>query len=231
MKIGIFTDSHYSSAEITCGNRYNSRSLDKIKEAYDFFEREKCDLIICLGDLIDKEESHDREKENLAKVSAVMNESPIKTVCLMGNHDAFAFEKSEFYGLLQQSEPEILKKDNKTLIFIDACHFKCGRHYKPGDEDWTDTFYPYLDKLNKHLSEADGDVYVFIHQNLDGCVEKQHILYNADEINDIIFKSNRVKAVYQGHYHPGMSSNYRGVRYITFPAMCENEKAYYTEII
>ena len=33
MKIGIFTDSHFSSAEVTCGNRYNSRSLEKIRRA------------------------------------------------------------------------------------------------------------------------------------------------------------------------------------------------------
>ena len=33
MKLGIFTDSHYSSQEVTCGNRYNSRSLEKIRKA------------------------------------------------------------------------------------------------------------------------------------------------------------------------------------------------------
>lgn len=57
MKLGIFTDSHYSSHEITCEKRYNSRSLEKIKEAYALFEKEKCDLAICLGDLTDKEDT------------------------------------------------------------------------------------------------------------------------------------------------------------------------------
>ena len=49
MKIGLYTDSHYSSQEVTCGCRYNSRSLDKIRAAYDFFERSSCDFlrIIC----------------------------------------------------------------------------------------------------------------------------------------------------------------------------------------
>ena len=44
MKIGLYTDSHYSSQEVTCGCRYNSRSLDKIRVAYDFFERSGCDF-------------------------------------------------------------------------------------------------------------------------------------------------------------------------------------------
>ena len=72
MKLGIFTDSHYSSQEITCGNRYNSRSLEKIKQAYCYFEEEKCDLVICLGDLTDKESTHEKEVENLSKIAQLI---------------------------------------------------------------------------------------------------------------------------------------------------------------
>lgn len=55
MKLGIFTDSYYSTAEVTCGKRYNNKSLEKIQEAYKHFQTEKCDFVICLGDFIDKE--------------------------------------------------------------------------------------------------------------------------------------------------------------------------------
>jgi hypothetical protein len=70
MKLGIFTDSHYSSHTITGLNkrRRNSQSLKKIKEAYDFFAAENCDLVICLGDLIDKEDSHQKEIDNLKEI-------------------------------------------------------------------------------------------------------------------------------------------------------------------
>ena len=71
MKLGMFTDPHYSSAEVTCGVRYNSRSLEKIKKAYEDFEKENCDLVICLGDLIDHEDSHERVVENLKAVAGV----------------------------------------------------------------------------------------------------------------------------------------------------------------
>ena len=33
MKIGLWTDSHYSTALLTCGKRYNSASLEKIRKA------------------------------------------------------------------------------------------------------------------------------------------------------------------------------------------------------
>lgn len=68
MKLGIFTDSHYSSSELTCGCRYNSRSLEKIKEAYRMFENEGCDLVLCLGDLTDTETTYEKECEICARV-------------------------------------------------------------------------------------------------------------------------------------------------------------------
>ena len=114
MKLGIFTDSHYSSQKVTCGNRYNNKSLEKIKTAYPYFESQKCDLVVCLGDLIDKEASHKKEVENLKKVANIISKSLIKTICLMGNHDAFAFTEAEFYEILSDCKPENVKTEEKT---------------------------------------------------------------------------------------------------------------------
>jgi len=231
MKIGIFTDSHYSSQEITCRIRHNSRSLEKIRQAYRFFEREQCDLVVCLGDLIDKESCHEKEVENLKEAAFVINGSPIKTMCLMGNHDAFAFTEAEFYGILGIPKPCHLQLDGKELLFLDACHFHNGNHYLPGDSDWTDTFYPHTDALREQIGNAVGDVYIFVHQNLDSAVKESHRLRNAEEINELFFTGGKVKAVYQGHYHPGCRSTHNGIHYVTFPAMCENESACFIEEI
>ena len=84
MKIGIFTDSHYSSADITCGCRYNNQSLRKIREAYDFFEKANCDLVVCLGDLIDTELTIEQE---IAKAEEVL--------CNQGEVDADFYTKYE----------------------------------------------------------------------------------------------------------------------------------------
>ena len=228
MKIGIFTDSHYSSQEITCRNRFNSRSLQKIEKAYRAFEDQKCDMVICLGDLIDQDGSHAQEVENLRKVTQVINVSPIPTIFVMGNHDAFSFEPEEFYSIVGKSAPADMLIENKNLIFLDACYFNTGAHYMPGDSDWTDCYYPHAAELSQKLATLDGDTYIFLHQNIDPAVLANHRPSNADAIFRMIEASGKVKAVYQGHYHPGMRSEYNGIAYVAFPAMCENEDAYFT---
>ena len=227
MRIGIFSDPHYSSQEITCGKRYNSRSLAKIRAAYEDFKREHCDLIVCLGDLTDKEETIEKELQNLREISDVMHDCRVPTVCLMGNHDAFTLTEEQFYGALGIDPPADRCVDGKTLIFLDACYFQSGARYAPGDSDWRDTFLPNSLDLQEKLRRAGRDVYIFIHQNIDPSVKANHRIANAESVFEIIRQSGAVKAVFQGHYHPGMYSTHDGVEYITLPAMCENEAAYF----
>lgn len=227
MKIGIFTDAHYSSKEVTCTNRLNNQSLRKIQEAYAYFEHNLCDVVICLGDLIDTEDTVEKEIENLSLIAEVIKKSSLPTVCLMGNHDAFLLPPQEFYSILGIEPPHRLCMDGKNLIFLDACYFKSGKHYAPGDSDWQDTYYPFADELKKELAALSSPAYVFIHQNIDPKIKQGHNLCNDGEIFNIIEQSGIVKAVFQGHYHPGKESEYNGIRYIALPAMCENESAYW----
>ena len=227
MKLGIFTDPHYSSQELTCAVRFNSLSLGKIKEAYKYFVKENCDIIVCLGDLTDLEDSHSKEKENLEKIAAVINDCPIPTVCVMGNHDAFAFTVEEFYSVLGICRPENLVINGKNLIFLDACYLKSGRHYIPGDSDWTDTFLPDADKFKELLEKAEGDCYIFIHQNISPEAEARHRLASADAIHAILRDSGKVRTVFEGHYHPGAHTVWDGVEYRTLSAMCEGEDRFF----
>jgi len=103
MKIGLLTDPHYSSAEITCQRRYNSRSLEKIREAFDAFDKQNCELIIILGDLTDKEKSPEMEADNLCKIAEIIRYHGIETICLMGNHDAAVMEEETFYQLIGEN--------------------------------------------------------------------------------------------------------------------------------
>ena len=232
MRLGIYTDPHYSSQELTCGVRFNSRSLEKIREAYKFFESERCDLAVCLGDLIDSENGHETEIDNLRKIADIIKSSPIPTVCLMGNHDAFAFEKEEFYGILgEETVPEDRVLCGKRLLFLDACYFENGARYMPGGSDWTDTFFPFEEELREAVSSSTEDIYVFIHQNLDPAAGERHCVANYKSVNAILSESQKVRAVYQGHFHPGCRNVLDGISYVTFPAMCESDGAYFIEDI
>ena len=226
MKIGIFTDAHYASREVAGSKRQYSRSLQKIEQAYRYFKEEKCEMVICLGDLIDKEDCHAKEISNLQAIVAVLQSAMLSTVCLMGNHDAFTFEAEEFYSILGDCAPRDIVIGNKTLLFLDACYFKSGAHYKPGDSDWTDTYYPHVAWLENKLAGIEGDVYVFLHQNLDPLAPENHQVSNSDTVRRILEASGKVKYVYQGHYHAGLRSEHNGIAYVTLPAMCEQEDAW-----
>lgn len=227
MKIGLFTDAHYSSAKLTCGKRFNSESLRKIREAYRFFEAQKCELIVFLGDLTDTEDTHEQELEKLREAAEVMRACPVPTACMMGNHDAFDFTEEEFYAELgEEFRPNDRVLGGKRLMFLDACYFKSGKKYAPGDSDWTDTYYPFADRLKQTLRDG-VDTVVFLHQNIDPEISEDHCLYNAAEIRKILEESGCVRTVYQGHYHPGKETVHNGIRYITLPAMCEREEGYW----
>lgn len=227
MRIGLFTDSHYSSAPLTCGNRYNNQSLRKISEAMRFFGDEKCDLVIILGDVTDTEPSRDMEEANLRQIAQVLDASGMDIICMMGNHDSFVFTQDDFYSILgQKYRPHSFAEDGVNLLFLDACYFKTSVHYMPGDYDWTDTFYPHVEQLRQELARCRGPVYVFMHQNIDPEIREDHCLNNAMQLREVFEQSGKVKAVYQGHYHWGHRFEHNGIDYVTLKAMCENENAW-----
>ena len=228
MKLGIFTDSHYSSRELTCSVRRNSLAFGRIKKAMEHFTKEKCDLAICLGDLTDFEETYAAEEANLRKIAKLFDEFRLSVVVVMGNHDGFSFEKDTFYEILgRERSPRTIKLCGNTLLFPDTCFFDSGEHYKSGDEDWTNSYLPDTEALHSELNFADGDTYVFMHHNIDPDIREDHRVRNSDEIRRILKDSGKVRAVYQGHYHPGYESVHDGIEYVTFPALCENEDAYF----
>ncbi len=226
MKLGLFADSHFSTAELTCGNRYNSQGLARIEKACRQFVEAGCDRIVCLGDLIDHEPVHETEVDNLKKVAQVFRNCPVPVTVIMGNHDAFSFTREEFYGILgEECRPADLYGEAVSLLFADACYFRNGKPYGPGDSDWTDTCIPDTEELRKRIEAATGNVYLFLHQNLDPTVESHHILSNAPDIRRILEQSGKVRAVCQGHYHPGNKTVRNGIQYFTLPSLCTYEDA------
>ena len=161
MKIGIFTDSHYSSAAVTCKKRFNSASLEKIAEAYRYFAAEGCGPVICLGDLIDREDDHQKEIQNLTAVSEIIRASGLHTVCVMGNHDAFAFTRDEFYsitGALCRPSLNITSSDGKILLFVNACYYASGEPYAPGKGKWIHLSLTWDAKAGKRKFYINGEL-------------------------------------------------------------------------
>lgn len=225
MRIGLFSDSHYSSQEITNQTRRPRLSYAKIQEAMEHFR--DVDLVICLGDLVDHSGERMENERRLQEIAALIHSYSIPFYSLMGNHDCDMFTSEEFDRLAGGCIPPFcVGLEEKTLIFLNANYTRSGSAYVPGDVDWTDTAVPtdQVDALRCILdSEETKDAYVFVHQNLDPDVQWQHIIGNAAEIREILSKSAKVRRVVQGHYHPGHDNLIDGIEYHTLRAMCEGE--------
>lgn len=219
MKIGLYSDPHYSSHDLTGGNRYNNQSLHKMAAAYADFEKAGCDLIVCLGDLTDTEDTKGQEILNMRKITTFLSFYSIPTMVVMGNHDAYVFEPSEFYSLLGGCRPRTMAAGDATLLFLSANYNPDGSPYRPHDFRWDKCYLP-TEGLAEQIAAAPGDVYVFLHQNLDAACPADHRPVNADEVCRILAESGKVKAVYQGHFHWGADTEQDGIRYVTLPAMC-----------
>lgn len=234
MKIGLFADSHYCTKDILCKTRRPSLSLHKIQEALDFFKSEGVDFIICLGDLIDHDDSEQKNRENLEKAAAVIYSSEIKCYCCIGNHDADMFGTKEFSSISGfETAPLSISAGGKLIILLNANYGTDGREYAQYNVDWKSTLIPenQAEWLSDTLKNSrEDDAYIFVHQNLDNNVQVNHIISNADKIRGIIARSGKVRAVYQGHYHPGAQSVIDGISYITLKAMCEGEGNFFTVI-
>lgn len=156
----------------------------------------------------------------------------IPIAVVMGNHDAFGSSVEEFFSVLgEKYMPTDRVVEGKTLIFIDACYNSDGTHYKRGDHDCTDTNYFKVAQLKSALDKASGEVFIFMHQNLDLGISADHRLRNDQEIREILENSGKVKTVYQGHYHYGNESYHNNIRYKTFYATCEHDDAVFIEEI
>ena len=220
MKIGLFSDPHYSSQELTGGNRRNNLSLGKMRKALEHFAAQGCHRVICLGDLTDAEDTKEKEVSNMREIAALFGEFSMPIQVVMGNHDAYVFEAEEFYALLGGCEPTDVHEGNLHLLFLDLNYSSKGVRYQPHNFAWDDVSLPDPTALEDKLASCDGDVYLFMHQNVDIAIPAaDHRAANAEEICRIIEESGKVKAVYQGHFHWGHRTRRNGVDYVTLPAM------------
>ena len=219
MKIGLYSDPHYSSQDVTCGNRYNNRSLTKMAAAYRDFQKAGCCHAICLGDLTDAEDTREQEIGNMRSIMAFFCQQSIPTTVVMGNHDAYVFEPEEFYDRLNCLKPRDLVAGDATLLFLSANYNPDGTPYQPHAFRWDRCYVP-TEGLQKRLAAVEGDVYVFLHQNIDAACPADHRPVNAEEVHRILADSGKVKAVYQGHYHLGADTVRDGIHYVTLPAIC-----------
>ncbi|MDR1120943.1 MAG: metallophosphoesterase [Dysgonamonadaceae bacterium] len=228
VRFGLVTDLHYARKE-KAGNRCYTHSIDKLREAMKVFNEQKPDFIIELGDF--KDQGADRE-QTLAFLDEIETEyrmfrHPVYHV--FGNHDMDNISKSDF---LEHTANEGEAKGRNyysfsvkgvKFIVLDANYNEDGSDYDSGNFDWKKAFIPkpQLDWLSREV-ETRRPVVVFLHQLLD-LTQKKHgtCVGNAGGVIEILEKSGKVLAVFQGHHHAGSYSFSRGIHYFTMKGLIE----------
>ncbi|MDI6449849.1 metallophosphoesterase family protein [Anaerobaca lacustris] len=232
VRFGVVTDCHYADVD-PAGTRFYRQSLDKLGECVDRMNAEKVDFLIELGDFKDQGRPP-VERDTLAyleEVEAVFRRFDGPTYHVLGNHDVDSISKPQSLAHVTNTGVDRTRSyysfDVKGLhcVVLDANYRSDGADYDRGNFDWTDANIPAdeLDWLRRDLATARGPAVVFIHQLLDGTGAVY--VKNATEVRDVLERSGKVLAVFQGHHHAGDYNEINGIHYYTLVATVEGQGA------
>ena len=226
--IGLVTDLHY--APMTVGNRYCGESLSKLRAGVTTLQTRNVDLLVCLGDVIDKSETVEKEIVRVREVADTLARLPVDHHFVLGNHDVSELTKDQFLAACE-AEATYYSFDFKGvhLIILDSNFNPDGESFAPGNFCWNNAWIgtEQLAWLETDLAAAgDSPTLVFCHANLDSRFRKDgqlngHVVKDAPKVRTILETSGIVKAVIQGHDHGGQQSVIHGIPYITLRAMVE----------
>lgn len=229
VRFGLITDIHYADTDDR-GTRHYRASLEKVRRAAAFMNREKPAFFIELGDFKDQGVPADpaRTLEYLRTIETAFRsfEGPVHHA--MGNHDVDSIAKEQFLagiqngGAVPTSPHYAFDAGGAHFVVLDANFSADGAPYRAGRFKWEDSNIPaaQLEWLRSDLAAAKGPAIVFVHQRLDaqGSVAVQ----NAAAVREVLEKSGRVRAVFQGHDHKGGFSRINGIEYRTLKSVIES---------
>ncbi len=221
VRFGLITDLHYADKP-AAGSRHYRETLTKLAEAKDHFGDTSLDFLVELGDLIDRSDTVATELGFLRRVN-----HEVAAICderhyVLGNHCVDTLRKEEFLdGVGQEKSFYAFHRSGVHFLVLDACFRHDGVPYGRKNFVWTDTNIPpdELEWLAAELTDGDEPVIVFAHQRLD--VSDHHGVRNNAAVRQLLERSGRVLAVFQGHSHKNDHQEIGGIHYCTHVAMVE----------
>lgn len=231
LSFGLFTDAHYADAN-TLGLRCYRASMTKLAECVQLMNEKNVDFLIELGDLKDQRTppSEATTLQDLETIEQAFKQFNGPRYHVLGNHDMDSISKAQFLSKVTNTgipaNASYYSFDAKGIhcIVLDANYKADGSDYDHGKFDWKDANIPkaQLDWLRQDLETTAHPVLVFVHQQLD--VETATGVKNAQRVRQILEKSKKVLAVFQGHHHPGHYGVLNTIHYLTLNAMVEGSK-------
>ncbi|HEY1081792.1 MAG TPA: metallophosphoesterase [Prosthecobacter sp.] len=222
LRIGLMTDLHYADKAPT-KTRFYREALGKLDEAVDFMNREKPAAVVELGDFIDQAPTVEQELEWLKTMEQRYARLHMPRHYVFGNHCVATLTKAEFsaHTGAPLSGYSSFEQNGVRFILLDACYREDGTAYGRNNAHWQDTHIPAqeISWLRDELARATGPVIILAHQRLDH--DTPHAVKNAAEVREVLEKSKKVLAVFQGHSHKNDLQTIAGIPYVTLVAMIE----------
>lgn len=236
--LGIIADCQYADAP-TNGVRHYRLSPGKLTACIDTFNTLELSHVFHLGDFIDK-----HGMESMEVVLPLMSNLAAAHTFVLGNHD-FSFPdslKTEVPRLMGLNKRYFsMKMNDWKFIILDGNDVSLYA-WPPERKEYLaakklhDTQYPdsptyngalgadqlnWLKKELKRSEKASEKVILLCHFPV--LPVDNHILWNSQEVIDLITGYSCVKAWMNGHNHAGGYAEHEGIHFITFKGMVDTE--------
>ena len=238
---GLIADPQFADAE-TKGNRYYSKSLEKLEKSIDELNTHNLSFIVTLGDMID------RDYSSFDKILPILNNSKTVVYNVIGNHDFavsdkykdevrqrlknnkgyFVFSVGDFdFIILDGSEVSTFaaKKDSKQYKFALAKQEDLKATGAKNAVSYNGAIgkrqLKWLEKRLKKTAKADKKAILFCHWQL--LPESSLQLWNSQEVLKIIDNHDCVVAWIAGHNHEGDYFKSGNIHHLTMKGMIETE--------
>jgi 3',5'-cyclic AMP phosphodiesterase CpdA len=238
---GVIADIQYADKE-SVGARHYRASMKNLEECVTDLNGRNLAFTIQLGDLVD-----DCEKENVESILAVYSKLEMKKYHVLGNHDLCA-KRSEVTRLrgMKRGYYDFLL-GNWRFVVLDGLDIstaggwarnsdnyrkaenmlqKLRREGQENAQDWNGAMgsqqRTWLEEILRRASGQKEKVVVFCHlPAISGSADSETLLWNHDEIVEILESYDSVVAYFSGHDHKGGYRQHKGIHYVTLPGMVE----------
>jgi len=221
VRVGMMTDLHHADKD-AAGSRFYRETLGKLDEAAEYFQSDRPDVLVELGDLIDAADSVETELRYLSTINRPFSAIATDRHYVLGNHCVDTLTKEEFLaGVQRERSYYSFDRSGVHFIVLDSCFRSDGVPYGRRNFVWTDPNIPpeELEWLKADLQSNRNPVVVFAHQRLD--VSDNHGVKNAAAVRSILETGGNVSVVFQGHSHKNDLRSIGGIFYCTLVAMIE----------
>ena len=244
IKIGVIADVQY--ADRPDGSKRHYRSApEKLDQAIAQLNNEQAELVLHLGDFIDK------DWESFDVVLPISDQSKAPFIHLLGNHDfsvaneykAQIPEKlkmpARYYRFDHKGWRFLILDGNDLSLYawpdgsdeaersasIHADRFPDGPHWNGGIGS------AQLGWLSQELDLADAtSTPVILLNHFPIFPEDKHNLWNADEVLTLIAKHTSVKAWFNGHNHDGHYGEHAGIHFVTFRGLVDTSETAFATV-